>query len=337
MRITRLLSCLLVLMLLTIAGGCGVVDWIFPDDEDIGENGNYYDIPGGEEGDEDAGAGFGRETVLYVADNQARYVVPVTLAIPWETGIARAAVGHLVEGGPAQQQLEQRGLRALLPAGTTVLGISINDGRCIVDFSRELLNTADPVQEKMMLESLVWTLTEFDTIDEVVIWVEGRPVTKLTHGTPVPEVLNRESGVNAEDATAGTTVLVWLRLDSMAGGRLLVPVTRSAAKGNLAAAALDELIKGPRSGTALSHAVPATTQVQQLEVLGDTVTVDFSADLSHADDLALAVSAVVLTLTDLENIDKVIITIDGEGVRLPNGEELSQPVMRPSGTNPLGF
>lgn len=336
MPLRKTLCCLLFLALLTLACGCGVVNWIFPDDEEqLEENGDYY-TPGGDEG-EDPAAGQGRETVLYVADYQARCVVPVTLLIPWEEGIASAAVSHLVERGPAQQQLDQQGLRALLPAGTTVLGISIKEGCCTVDFSRELLNTADAAQEKLLLQSLVWTLTEFDTIDSVVLWVEGRPVEQMIHGTPVPEVMSRDSGINAEDATAGTTVIVWLRLDSMAGGHLLVPVTRAVAKGNLAAAALEELIQGPRSGSVLTQVMPAATEVQQLTVTGNTVTVDFSAELAQAEDLALAVSALVLTLTDVENIDRVNITIDGEGVRLPDGEELVQPVMRPSATNPLGF
>ncbi len=70
---------------------------------------------------------------------------------------------------------------------------------------------------------------------------------------------------------------------------------------------------------------------------GDTAVVDFSADLAQAAKLEAAVGAIVLTLTELPNISRVKLTVDGQCLSLPDGKNLAEPVLRPSSANPLAF
>jgi len=266
--------------------------------------------------------------------------LPVTYDIPWEEGIAKAVVRHLVEGGPAQQFLATNGLRAVLPAGTTIIGMSINDGACIVDFTDQLLQTADEVHERLILDALTYTLTEFSTIETVSIRVNGEPLTKMTHGTLVDPVLSRERGVNTAVSSKGTgaAVTIYMRMDSLAGGVFLVPVTRPVAPAaDLVAASLEQLIGGPGTETGLSAVMPVTTRVEQLSMEGNVAVVDFSADLAQADNLDVAVAAVILTLTELPGITSVKMTVGGQALTLPDGRVLSEPVFRPISTNPLAF
>lgn len=67
-----------------------------------------------------------------------------------------------------------------LPENTKVLGITVNDGVATVDFSEEIKDfaTGAPL-ESTSLQAIANTLTEFNTIDEVKILVEGEEVETL--------------------------------------------------------------------------------------------------------------------------------------------------------------
>lgn len=333
----RFLCWMLIVLMSVMVSGCGLMDWIFPEKEtqDPPENGETK-IPEGVDETTDQGQSY----VLYVADMRGEYVLPITYQIPPETGIAKAVVRHLVDGGPAHQYLVTKDLRAVLPAGTSIRGMTIRDGLCTVDFSEEIMQTIDDVHERLILDALVFTLTEFSTVDSVTIWVNGHPLTKMNHGTPVSSVLTRERGVNSSVSAKGTgaMVTVYMRMDNAAGGRFLVPVTRPVASvADLSAAALEQLVGGPgSSSSALKPVMPSTTRVMSLSMEGSKAVVDFSSDLAEAEDLDVAVAAIVLTLTELPGISSVKLTMGGQDVQLPGGKVLSE-VFRPVSINPLAF
>jgi germination protein M len=86
------------------------------------------------------------------------------------TNVARAALQELISGQP-----QTEGAYRVLPAGTTIRGITIKDGLCTVDFSREVLNAAVGAQgEAYGIKTIVNTLTEFPTIKKVQFLVEGK-------------------------------------------------------------------------------------------------------------------------------------------------------------------
>lgn len=199
---------------------------------------------------------------------------------------------------------------------------------------------ADMTHEELILDALTYTLTEFSTIDAVSIWINGAPLAKMTHGTPVDAILSRDRGVNSAASSKGTgaVVTIYMRMDSLAGGVFLVPVTRPVASvADLARAALEQLVAGPGSETGLNAVMPTTTRVEELSMQGDVATVDFSVDLAQAEDLDIAVAAVVLTLTELPGISRVKLTMGGETIKLSDGRTLLEPVFRPISTNPLSF
>lgn len=333
----RFLCWMLIVMMTVMASGCGLMDWIFPEKEtqEPLENGEI-EIPEGVDETTDQG----QSHVMYVSDMRGEYVIPITFEIPKEEGIAKAVVRHLVDHGPAHQYLVTKDLRAVLPAGTEVMGMTIRDGLCTVDLSEELLETTDDVHERLILDALVFTLTEFSTVDSVTIWVNGHPLTKMNHGTPVSSVLTRERGVNSSVSVKGTgaMVTVYMRMDSAASGGFLVPVTRPVASAaDLAAAALEQLVGGPGSSiSALKPVMPSTTRVMSLSMEGSKAVVDFSSDLAEAEDLDVAVAAIVLTLTELPGISSVKLTMGGQDIQMPDGKVLSE-VFRPVSINPLAF
>jgi len=82
---------------------------------------------------------------------------------------------------------------------------------------------------------------------------------------------------------------------------------------------LEELIKGPQSEE-LSPTLPSNVKVNSVEISDSTATVDFSKEIitnfeeiPHSSTTeVLAISSIVDTLTEFEEIKKVKITIEGK-------------------------
>ena len=75
-----------------------------------------------------------RETVLYYRDSEG-YLVPLSVDIEWEEGIARAALERLISDDELSVMAQKTGLFSPIPAGTRVLGLTIRDGLAKVDLS----------------------------------------------------------------------------------------------------------------------------------------------------------------------------------------------------------
>jgi len=118
---------------------------------------------------------------LYFADNPLVvvgfegpypcYLMPVSRDIPRTSSVALAVVEELIKG-PLPHEGE---LSRTVPAQAGVKSVNIKDGICYVDFTKEfaLYHPGGTTGGGITLASLVWTLTEFPSIDKVVIWVEG--------------------------------------------------------------------------------------------------------------------------------------------------------------------
>ena len=88
------------------------------------------------------------------------------------------------------------GFRSIIPSGTSVKNIELDKGVLTIDFSKELLEINSDYEEKM-IESIIYTLTNIDGIDKVIIKVEGNVLDRLPHSKKIlPTMLNRDYGIN---------------------------------------------------------------------------------------------------------------------------------------------
>lgn len=88
------------------------------------------------------------------------------------------------------------GFRGLLPSGTKVLDLKLDNEVLTINFSKEILNV-NKSDEEHMIEAIVFTLTEFDKINKVKINVEGKELTELPISKKkLPEILDRTFGIN---------------------------------------------------------------------------------------------------------------------------------------------
>lgn len=108
---------------------------------------------------------------LYFAKPQADGVLPeIRTMLVSDGAVAKAAVMGLIWGPQSES------LRATIPEGTRLLGISISNGLCTVDFSEEFVDNhpGGSAGEIMTLTSILKTLQEFPSIEKVQILVEGQ-------------------------------------------------------------------------------------------------------------------------------------------------------------------
>jgi germination protein M len=102
------------------------------------------------------------------------YLVPEKRTVPYTQAVARAAMEELIKGPAAGSSLA-----AILPDTVKVLDVSVSDGVCTVNLSKEILTDkakaggAGAEVEGLALASIANTLTEFPTIQKVKLLVEG--------------------------------------------------------------------------------------------------------------------------------------------------------------------
>ncbi|MGI8875240.1 MAG: GerMN domain-containing protein [Egibacteraceae bacterium] len=138
-------------------------------------------------------------------EGSSAYLVPVTKETAITGDLPLAAVQHLIAGPRGE---DESGLSAALPPETQVLDLRVADGTAHLDLSREVISRAAGVSpsdehEALALAAIVGTLTEFPTIEQVRLSVEGHQtgsrrgldVGAFWGGWGLPEVLVRDESI----------------------------------------------------------------------------------------------------------------------------------------------
>lgn len=90
----------------------------------------------------------------------------------------------------------QPGFKGLLDQDVELLNVEINDSLLTLDFN-ESFNKYEKNDEIRIIESLVWTCSQYRDISQIKILVNGVELTKMPVGNcPVPRVLDNKFGIN---------------------------------------------------------------------------------------------------------------------------------------------
>src|SRR5699024_7643220 len=124
---------------------------------------------------------IGSETVareLYLIDANGMVASQmIELPLLDSKEVATQVLEYLVVDGPVTEIIPN-GFRAVLPAGTEILGLNLEeDGTMIVDLSEEFKEYS-PADELKIIESVTHTLTQFDSVEQVKLWVNGMPLSE---------------------------------------------------------------------------------------------------------------------------------------------------------------
>lgn len=121
-----------------------------------------------------------QKEVIYLLDTNG-YVARTTIKSenldPKETALD-VAKGLIIDG--EKSHIIPNGFRAIIPAGTEILGLNLENKILTINFSKDLLNINEKEEEKM-IEAIIYSLTSVEGIDKVTIQVEGKTLENLPH------------------------------------------------------------------------------------------------------------------------------------------------------------
>jgi germination protein M len=103
-------------------------------------------------------------------------LVPVLREIPATAGVATAAMRALIAGPDAAELAGRPAMASDVPASTRLLGLSIAGGVATVDLSGEFATGLNAAQPDARLAQVVFTLTQFSTVERVSFQLDGQPV-----------------------------------------------------------------------------------------------------------------------------------------------------------------
>jgi len=109
-------------------------------------------------------------------------LVPVLREIPRTPAVGAAAMTALL-AGPNDAELGARpAMYTTIPEGTRFLGLRISGGVATVNLSREFEGGGDSASILGRLAQVVYTLTQFPTVQSVRFELDGAPVTVFSGG-----------------------------------------------------------------------------------------------------------------------------------------------------------
>lgn len=278
---------------------------------------------------------------LYLIDANG-LVVAQTIEIPGtdSKAVATQALEYLVKEGPITSLLPN-GFQAVIPAGTEIIGLNLKeDGTMIVDVSDEFKNY-DAKDEVKILQAITYTLTQFENVEKVKLWINGHPQDEMpVNGTPIQSGYSRANGINIIDSDAidliNSKAVTMYYPKEHNNNRYFVPVTKHVENEDdrLFGSIIKSLIEGPSYETNLSHVFNDKTLLKSEPKLKDGVLeVIFSKEiLKDADQAVISdevIETLVRTLTEQAAVDAVDIKVENMKMLVnENGEAYDTPVTK---------
>ena len=158
--------------------------------------------------------------------NQGRaepFLIAVERELPSTPQIAHAALRALIEGPSDTEQTLIDDVSSAVPDQTRLLGVTIDDRVATVDLTREFESGGGSFSMFARLAQVVYTVTQFPTVDAVQFQLDGQPVTVFSgEGIVLDAPVSRDDyrdllpGVFIDTPSAGAEVGSPLRLTGSA-------------------------------------------------------------------------------------------------------------------------
>ncbi|SEQ13494.1 germination protein M [Virgibacillus subterraneus] len=276
---------------------------------------------------------------LYLIDSDGM-VASQTLQLPQieSKEVAIQALQHLVKGGPVTSLLPN-GFQAVLPAGTQVNSLSLEEnGTLIVDVSEEFKNYEEQ-NELKVLQAMTYTLTQFESVDNIKLRINGEAQTEMpVSGTPIGEGYSRVNGINlihSDSVDLMASKPVTLYYPSVHDeNQYFVPVTQyiNVENQDLYGSVIEALLDGPGVQANVQHVFNNQTELTSNPSLRDGVLeLVFSEEVLQDGEKAVisdeVMETLVRTLTEDPSVEAVQVKVENvETLFNENGEPYTTPV-----------
>lgn len=287
------------IMLATLALFLLLIIYFFPTSPSISESLSYIEK---------------EEMPIFLVDNMD-YIARTSIVKNSDntTDLIKEVIESLTIGSTKSNYIRE-GFKAIIPEGTKVLDLKLEDSILTINFSKELLNVSQDTEEKM-LEAIIYSLTEINSVKKIKILVEGQSLTNLPNSNKkVPELLDKNYGINKIynlDSIKDTSKTTIYYLSKYNDYYYYVPVTKISNE-NLEKAEIiiNDLKTTPIYHTNLISYLAASTNLTNYEILEDSISLSFDnhllAGIDDEDMLEEVKYAISLSIRDSYGINEVI-------------------------------
>lgn len=210
------------------------------------------------------------------------------------------------------------GFSALIPENTKLLNYNVKDAVVSLNFSKEILNVDEKLEEKM-IEAIVYSLTSLKDIESVAIKVEDKPLEKLPHSTKkLPSIIDRTFKINKEydlktlNNIKETTIFYLAKKDDYI---YYIPVTKyTNSNKEKIEIIIDELKSSSTYNTNLISYINEETQLINHELLDKSLILNFNNqilnDINSNNIIEEVTYAINLSVKESYNVENVMYYVD---------------------------
>ena len=262
------------------------------------------------------------EMPIFLIDNN-NYVARTTIVKNKESidDVAKDVIEALTIDSKKNNYLPNN-FKAIIPKDTKLLDLSINDRILKLNFNKEFINIDEDNEEKM-IEAIIYSLTEIDGIDKIMLFVEGEQLLHLPNSHKrLPNILDKNYGINKVynlDSIKDTTKTTIYYLSKNNDFYYYVPVTKvSNNQTERVEIIIDSLKSTPVYQPNLISYLAASANLQSYELLENAISLSFDNKiLANLDEKSIQEEvkySIALSLRDTYNIEKVIFNVNNEQI-----------------------
>lgn len=269
---------------------------------------------------------------VYAISEDNNLVVPLTATCPTSASLAEEMLCVLNLLKEDSEVTSTTGFTYTLNKNVKVNAIDIDNNIASIDFSSDF-SEYPASKERKILESLVWTLSQFDTIDGLIIKVDGLVLEKMPqNNTPLSSLLTKSIGINHylgdvnPYETVSVTVFYQTKINDLV---YLVPVTRRIKSGDsevsnlLEAMYLDiDFYTGLKEVSTLDY-----LQINDYDLIENVLKLDLSSN-SLLEELCVrgeVYEILMLTFNELNDLGlEMSFTVDDEPVFVSGYQNYNQ-------------
>lgn len=231
------------------------------------------------------------------------------------------AISVLIKDG-ANESKVPNGFQAIIPSDTKIISSSFEDGVYKINFSSELLDVKQDLEEKV-IEAIVFTATSNKNVKQVIIYIDGDILTYLPKSkTYLSGTLDRSFGINKTFDISSTeniqSVIVYF-LKEYNQEEYYVPVTKyvndTREKVKII---IDELSSNQVYQSNLMSYLDTNTKLESATVEDDILTLNFNESiLSNLEDepiLEEVIYTIALSIQDNYEVNQVSFEVKNEEI-----------------------
>lgn len=246
--------------------------------------------------------------------NRANYVSKTQIMTKQKETISKIQelISFLTIGSPNAAYIPSI-FEAIIPANTKVISLDVQDKTVKINFSKEFLNIPEEYEEST-IECLVYTLTDLEEIDSVILYVDGAILEHLPHSKKkLPHILNRSIGVNTiynleKIQNVQKTTTYYLAKEQEISYYVPVTLLENNDKDKVEII-IERLKSNPHLQTNLMSYLNASTELNSYELLEEEIRLSFNdalyEGLSSEEMKEQVEYSIALSLKDTLDIKKV--------------------------------